>query len=89
MSFWDIFKGRDGKPESARVLFVIGGLNGIISPVVFQAWAMWRGQAWDAATYCLAYGGMLSAVISLGGLGIATKEKGVAAANVTQAGVPS
>lgn len=78
--FVNIFKGVQGSWDSARILFVIGGLNGIITPVAFQAWAMWRGQAWDATSYCLAYGGMLSAVLSLGGLGIATKDKGIASA---------
>ena len=79
----DMFKGVGGGYDSARILFVIGGLNGIITPVAFQAWAMWRGQAWDATSYCLAYGGMLSAVLSLGGLGIATKDKGIASAKNT------
>lgn len=76
----DMFKNPSGSYDSARILFVFGGLNGIISPVAFQIWAMYRGQAWDATAYCLAYGGMLSAVLSLGGLGIATKDKGVASA---------
>lgn len=79
----DMFKNPQGSYDSARILFVIGGVNGIFSPVAFQTWAMWRGQAWDATAFCLAYGGMLSAVLSLGGLGIATKDKGVAAANNT------
>lgn len=78
--FRDMFKNPAGSYDSARILFVFGGLNGIISPVAFQIWAMMRGQAWDATSYCLAYGGMLSAVLSLGGLGIATKDKGVASA---------
>jgi putative hemolysin len=79
----DVFKGVSGQYDSARILFLIGGLNGVITPVVFQAWAMYRGQPWDATSYCLAYGGMLSAVISLGGLGISIKEKGVASAKNT------
>ena len=78
MSFLDIFKSPTGNWDSARILYILGGLNGIISPVGFEVWAMWRGQPWDVAAYCLAYGGMLSAVISLGAYGIKTKDNGVA-----------
>lgn len=84
----DMFKNPSGSYDSARILFVFGGLNGIISPVAFQIWAMARGQTWDATAYCLAYGGMLSAVLSLGGLGIATKDKGVASAMNTTPPMP-
>jgi hypothetical protein len=85
MSFFDIFKGPNGNLDSGRILFFIGGLNGVIAPVCFQAWAMHKGQPWDIAAFCLAYGGMLSAIISLGSFGISIKDKGVAAANATAA----
>lgn len=83
MQLRDMLKGISGGYDTARILFLIGGLNGIITPVVFQAWAMHRGQPWDATAYCLAYGGMLSAVLGFGSLGIATKEKGIASAKNT------
>lgn len=80
-SFKSMFRGPNGTGyDTARILFGIGGLNGIISPVAFQAWAMFKGEHWDPLAFCTAYGGMLAAVIGFGGLGIATKDKGVASA---------
>jgi hypothetical protein len=84
----NIFKGVSGEYDSARILFVIGGLNGVISPVGFQIWSMLKGEHWDPLAFCTAYGGMLAAILSLGGLGIATKDKGVASAQNTTAPSP-
>lgn len=79
-----MFKGPQGGYDTARILFAVGGLNGVVSPVVFQAWAMVKNQPWDPLAFCTAYGGMIAAILSLGGLGIATKDKGVASALNTQ-----
>lgn len=79
-------KGPMGGYDTARILFALSGLSAIFSPLVFQGWAMYRGQAWDATAFCLAYGGLLTSIILGGGLGIATKDKGVASAlNTTPA----
>jgi hypothetical protein len=76
----DMFKGPAGSYDTARILFAIGGLFGIVAPVVFQAWAISKGQNWDPLAFCTAYGAELAAILSLGGFGIATKDKGVASA---------
>lgn len=84
--FKELFKGPTGQYDSARFLFAIGGMSGILSPIVFQAYALWKGQSWDVLAFCTAYGGMLAAVLGFGGLGISVKDKGVASAmNTTPA----
>lgn len=79
-SLKEMFKGPTGGYDVGRVLTGIGGLNGVIAPVAFEAWAMWKGQAWDPLAFCTAYGGMLAAIQLAGGFGIAAKDKGVASA---------
>jgi hypothetical protein len=81
--FLDMFKGLSGGYDTARILFGIGGLNGVIAPVVFQVWAFIRGQSWDAVSFCTGYGIMLSGIIAAGGFGIRQKDKGVADAQAT------
>lgn len=79
---WDFLRGfSNGSPDSARILFVIGGIAAIFAPIGFQVWAMIRHQTWDATAFCLAYGGLLTSYILGGSLGISVKDKGVAAAN--------
>jgi hypothetical protein len=80
MMLRDALKGPTGGYDTARILFALGGLNSVVAPLVFQSWAMWRGQAWDPAAFCIAYGGLLSSIILGGGFGIAAKDKGVASA---------
>jgi hypothetical protein len=87
-NFLRMFKNPMGTYDTARILFGVGGLNGIIAPVVFQSWAMSKGQTWDPVGFCAAYGGMLSVILAGGGLGIATKDKGVASALNTTAPSP-
>lgn len=82
-SLLDTLKGPNGTFEVARVLFAGGGVSMVTSPVVFQAIALWHGQHFDAMSFCAGYGGGLAGVLSLGGLGIATKDKGVATAKAT------
>lgn len=84
----DMFKGPTGGYDTARVLYAIGGAFAVVAPVAFQAWALYKGEHWDPLAFCTAYGGELSAVLALGGLGIATKDKGVASALNTTAPAP-
>lgn len=79
----DMFKGSGGGYDTARILFAVGGTNGVIAPVAFQAWSMAKGGAWDPLAFCTAYGAMLSAVLAAGGFAIAVKDKGVASAAAT------
>jgi hypothetical protein len=89
-SLKSMLKGPSGGYDTARILFVVGGLNGVVAPVIFQAWAMLKDQPWDPLSFCTAYGGMLAAVLGFGGLGIATKDKGVASAvNTTPPSPPT
>lgn len=78
----DSIRGPSGTYDPVRIMFAIGGTNGVIAPVAFQIWAMWVGGAdkWDVAAFCLAYGGMLGAIVTAGGLAIASKDKGSAQA---------
>lgn len=83
-----MFRGPTGGFDVVRILFSIGGLNGVIAPPSFQAWAMYRGEHWDPLSFCTAYGGMLAAIVTAGGLAISTKDKGVASAINTTAPAP-
>jgi len=66
----NIVRGPSGSYDPVRMLFAAGGLNGIISPVLFQTWAMFQkgADAWDPLAFCTAYGGMLGAIVATGGL---------------------
>src|SRR6478609_11495326 len=81
----DSIKGPNGSYDPVRILFAISGTNGVIAPVVFQVWAMLDkgADAWDVASFCLAYGGMIGAIVTAGGLVIGRKDKDVAAAAAT------
>lgn len=70
--------------DPVRILFAIGGTNGVIAPVGFQIWAMWGNplEAWDVTSFCLAYGGMLGAIVGAGGVSIGSKDKKLAQATV-------
>lgn len=76
----DCVKGPNGTYDPVRILFSIGGTNGVISPVVFQTWAFIKGQPWDVIAFCTGYGGMLTAIIVGAGIAISQKDKGVAQA---------
>lgn len=87
---WDFLKGASNQsPDSARILFFIGGLAAIFAPIGFQVWAMIRHQPWDATSFCLAYGGLLTGYILGGCFGISNKDKGVAKANAINADAPT
>ena len=89
-TFGEMFKNPTGRYDSVRLLFGIGGLNGVLSPIVFQTWAMIQkgAEAWDPLAYCTAYGGMLAAILAGGGLAVSTKDKGVASAINTTPSLP-
>lgn len=76
--FLDMFKGLTGGYDTARILFAIGGLNGVIAPVFFQIWAFIKNQDWDPVSFCTGYGIMLSGIIAAGGFGIRQKDTGIA-----------
>lgn len=67
-------------PEVTRVIGFLGGFSYVITPVIFQAWAIIRGQAWDPAAFCAAYGGGLALAATGVGAMIAIKDRGVAKA---------
>ena len=79
----EMLKGPLGSFDSARVMFVSGGIVGGIAPVVFQAWALHLGQEWHPGEFCSAYFGGLALYLGGGGLGISLKDKGVASAMAT------
>ena len=67
------FEGPNGAGfDTARILFALGGVAGI----VYQGFALYRGQAWDP----LAFFGGAGGYIGGSGLGISLKDKGVASA---------
>ena len=84
----DALKGPTGSYDTARILFAGGGAFGIIAPVVFQGWALYKGQTWDAASFCGGYFGGLGAYLGGGGFGISIKDKGVASAMSTSTPQP-
>lgn len=81
----DSITGPNGTVDPVRLLFCIGGLNGVICPPAFQVWAMiLKGaDAWDVAAFCLAYGGMLGAIVTAGGIAIGNKDRNTAQAQAT------
>lgn len=76
----EALKGPTGSYDTARILFACGGAFGIIAPVVFQGWALYKGQVWDAGSFCGGYFAGLGAYLGGGGFGISIKDKGVASA---------
>lgn len=90
MSLLSILKNSVQSPDGngydpIRILFAIGGTNGVLMPVVFQVWAFIKGQAWDPIGFCTGYGGLLAAVITAGGIAMRNKDKGLAEANAITA----
>ncbi len=81
----DSVKGPNGSYDPVRILFAISGTNGVIMPVFFQVWSMiLKGaDAWDVTGWCLAYGGMIGAIVTAGGLVIGRKDRDVATAQAT------
>lgn len=78
-----MLKGVGGGYELGRVLGAIGGLNYVIWPPIFQAWAIYKGQQWDSAAFCAAYGGGLALAATGIGAMISLKDRGVAKAKAT------
>lgn len=78
----DSVLGPDGTYDPVRILFAIGGTNGVVAPVAFQIWAMIvkGADAWDVVAFCAGYGGMLGAIIAAGGIAIASRDRGTAQA---------
>lgn len=76
----EALRGPGGSFDTARILFAAGGAAGVVSPVIFQAIALHKGQPWDPAGFCGGYFGGLGAYLGGGGLGISLKDKGVASA---------
>lgn len=65
-------EGPSGTFDTARILFVLGGVSGI----VYQGVALYKGQPWQPVEF---FGG-LGAYLGGAGLGISLKDKGVASA---------
>jgi hypothetical protein len=80
--FLDMFKGPTGGYDAARVMFGIGGITAIFSPVGFQISALVKGQIWNALEFCTGMGIILSSFAAVG-FGIRQKDKGVADAQAT------
>ncbi len=50
-SFLSMFKGPSNTYDTARILFAVGGLTGIFTPVGFQSYALWEGQRFDVFAF--------------------------------------
>ena len=72
MKIMDALKGPLGSFDSARILFVLGGISGI----AYQGVALYKGQTWQPIEFFTGLGAYLGG----GGLGISLKDKGVASA---------
>lgn len=86
--FLDMFRGPSGGFDAARVLFAIGGLTAIFSPVGFQTAALFKGQVWDPLGFSTGEGIVLGSFAAVG-FGIRQKDKGVADAQATIANATS
>lgn len=84
----EALKGPLGGWDSARILFVVGGIGVIFGPLIFQGWALILGQEWKPGEFCAQYCGGVALYLGGGGLGISLKDKGVASANATTAPSP-
>lgn len=73
-------EGPSGTFDSARILFALGGVAGI----VYQGVAIYKGQPWAPAEF---FGG-LGVYVGGSGVGISLKDKGVASAINTTAPSP-
>jgi hypothetical protein len=73
--------------DAGRVLWVFGALAFIIGALVFQGIAVHRGQPFSMVDFGTGFGGGLSVILGLGGLGVSLKDRGVAKAQATAAGV--
>lgn len=92
MNLWSIIKNSLQSPNGAdgydpiRILFGIGGTNGVVMPIVFEIWHMWgHAERWDPIGFCTSYGGMLSAIVVAGGVAMKQKDVGVAQSNAITA----
>lgn len=88
MSLINSLKGITGEFDVGRMLGASGGASYVVCPPVFQAWALYKGQPFDPAAFCAAYGGGLAVAATGIGALIAIKDRGVAAARLTVATPP-
>jgi len=86
--FLEAFRGPTGSYDTNRILFFMGGVALVAFPPIFQWMAFYDSQAWDPLAFIGAWGGGLGSYLSLGGLGIAVKDKGVASAQHTSTPQP-
>ncbi|HEX7720452.1 MAG TPA: hypothetical protein VF389_11650 [Woeseiaceae bacterium] len=80
MSIFNAFKNVNGEPEIGRILLALAVLFAIVSPIVFQSWAMWNGAEFDVTAWCLAFPGGIMALHSGGVFAIGKKDANVEAA---------
>ena len=88
MSALNMLKGIGGEYELGRVVGAVGGFNYVLWPPIFQAWALYNGQAWDSAAFCAAYGGGLALAAAGIGAMISLKDRGVASSRQVVAQPP-
>lgn len=71
----------NGEPEIGRAITWLAALAAIVSPILFQAYAMIvHAAGFDVTAWCLAYPGGLAALVTSGVLSIGRKDKDTEAA---------
>lgn len=84
---WNLLRNVAGEFELGRVYLGIGGILAMVSPIMFEAWDMYRnGAHFDVTAWCVAYPGGLAALGALGLFSIGKKERDIAQARVTTQG---
>lgn len=80
--FSQILRGINGALELNRVNLFMGAAGFVFGSLVFQGWAMWRGDEFSIEAFCLAFGTGFAA-LGLGGAGaVAIKDRNVASATI-------
>lgn len=80
--FTQILRGVNGALELNRVNLFLGAFGFVFGSLVFQAWAIWRGDTFSIEAWCLAFGTGFAA-LGLGGAGaVAIKDRNVASAQI-------
>lgn len=72
--------------DVGRVLWVCGTVAFIFGSLIFQGLAIYRGQSFSMTEFGTGFGGGLSVILALGGVGISLKDRGVASATAKMAG---
>lgn len=81
--FSQILRGINGALEINRVNLFLGAWGFVFGALIFQGWAMWRGDEFSIEAFCLAFGTGFAA-LGLGGSGaVAIKDRNVASARIT------